>query len=42
MILRGRDAPAVSGTLRATFAGRTIAIGEIDQGAFHPKRVFKG
>ncbi|HMN86580.1 MAG TPA: tRNA pseudouridine(55) synthase TruB [Bauldia sp.] len=42
VILRGRDAPAFAGTLRATFAGRTIAIGEIDKGAFHPKRVFTG
>ena len=42
VILRGRDAPALAGTLRATFAGKTIAIGEIDQGAFHPKRVFRG
>ncbi|KAB2870842.1 MAG: tRNA pseudouridine(55) synthase TruB [Bauldia sp.] len=42
VILRGRDAPAASGTVRATFAGETLAIGEIERGEFHPKRVFRG
>ena len=40
IILRGRDAPVAAGAAHATHAGRTIAIGEIAEGAFHPKRVF--
>lgn len=40
IILRGRDAPLVSGSLYATSQGRLIAFGEIEQGAFVPKRVF--
>lgn len=39
VILRGRDAP-VPGPAHATHAGLTIAIGEVAEGAFHPKRVF--
>ena len=39
VILRGRDAP-VPGAAHATHAGLTIAIGEVAEGAFHPKRVF--
>lgn len=40
VILRGRDAPAPAPVAHATFHGETIAIGEIAEGAFHPKRVF--
>jgi len=40
VILRGRDAPAPVPVAHATFHGETIAIGEIAEGAFHPKRVF--
>jgi tRNA pseudouridine55 synthase len=40
IILRGRDAPVAAAAAQATHAGRTIAIGEIAEGAFHPKRVF--
>lgn len=39
VILRGRDAP-VPGPAYASHAGETLAIGEIAEGAFHPKRVF--
>jgi tRNA pseudouridine55 synthase len=39
IILRGRDAP-VPGPAHATNAGLTIAIGDVAEGAFHPKRVF--
>ena len=42
VLLRGRDAPLVSGTAHATHAGASIAIGEVSQGAFHPRRVFLG
>jgi tRNA pseudouridine55 synthase len=41
VLLRGRDAPQAAGTVRATAAGETIAIGEIAQGQFHPRRVFR-
>ena len=40
VILRGRDAPMVDGSLYATCQGRLIAFGEIEQGAFVPRRVF--
>lgn len=40
VILRGRDAPPSTPAAQATHAGRTIAVGEIAEGAFHPKRVF--
>ncbi len=42
VLLRGATAPILSGAAQATLAGRTVAIGEIEQGAFHPKRVFRG
>jgi tRNA pseudouridine55 synthase len=41
ILLRGRDAPIIPGTIRAVLAGETIAIGEITEGQFHPKRVFR-
>jgi tRNA pseudouridine55 synthase len=40
VILRGRDAPVSSGPAYAIFGGLPIALGEVDQGAFNPKRVF--
>jgi tRNA pseudouridine55 synthase len=40
VILRGRDAPSPVPAAQATHAGRTIAIGEVAEGQFHPKRVF--
>lgn len=40
IILRGRDAPAPAPVAYATQAGRVLALGEIAEGAFHPKRVF--
>jgi len=41
VLLRGAQAPVISGPAHATAAGRTIAIGEIDRGEFHPRRVFR-
>ena len=41
VLVRGNDLP-VAGAAQATLAGRTIAIGEIGQGEFHPRRVFRG
>ncbi len=42
VLIRGRDAPVLAGIAHATHAGASLAIGEIAEGAFHPKRVFKG
>jgi tRNA pseudouridine55 synthase len=40
IILRGREAPVEEPEAYATVRGRLIAIGEIGQGEFRPKRVF--
>ncbi len=40
ILLRGRDAPIGGGLAYAMAAGRLIAIGEIEAGQLHPKRVF--
>ena len=40
VLLRGRDAPVVSGQAYATERGRLLALGEIEAGSFIPTRVF--
>ena len=40
VILRGRNAPVAESEVYATARGKLIAIGEIEQGEFRPKRVF--
>jgi tRNA pseudouridine55 synthase len=40
VIIRGRDAPILTGTAYATSKGRLIALGELAKGALHPTRVF--
>jgi tRNA pseudouridine55 synthase len=40
VILRGRDSPVFSGPAYAVTGGIPVALGEVDQGAFNPKRVF--
>ena len=40
IIVRGRDAPVAEDEAFATAHGRLVAIGEIAQGEFRPKRVF--
>ena len=40
VILRGRDAPVLSGPAYAIAGGVPVALGEVDRGAFSPKRVF--
>ncbi len=40
ILIRGRDAPILSGPAYATSKGRLIALGELDRGALHPTRVF--
>ena len=42
VILRGRDAPLPTDEAHATHRGELIALGRIDRGAFHPRRVFGG
>ncbi len=41
VILRGRDVPVAVALAHATSAGESIAIGEIERGQFHPRRVFR-
>jgi tRNA pseudouridine55 synthase len=40
ILIRGRDAPLLSGPMYATCRGRIVALGEIHKGALHPTRVF--
>ena len=40
VLMRGRDAPLFTGPAHATFAGDSVAVGEIAEGQFHPRRVF--
>ncbi len=40
VILKGRDAPVMSGPAYAVFGGQPVALGEVDKGAFNPRRVF--
>jgi len=40
VIVRGRDAPADADEAFATLRGRLLAIGQVEAGMFHPKRVF--
>jgi tRNA pseudouridine55 synthase len=41
-IVRGRDAPLEAEEARAMAKGRLVAIGSIEAGMFHPRRVFAG
>lgn len=40
VLIRGRDAPLLSGPMYATCHGRIVALGEVDKGSLHPTRVF--
>ncbi len=40
VLLRGRDAPILRGTVYVTSAGQLLALAEIDRGEIFPKRVF--
>jgi len=42
VLLRGAGIPAAADPVHATYGGRSVAIGAIERGEFHPKRVFKG
>jgi tRNA pseudouridine55 synthase len=41
VLMRGRDAPVVRGTVYVTASGSLIALAELDRGEIVPKRVFK-
>lgn len=41
VLLRGAGIPSEADPVHATYGGRTLAIGAIERGEFHPKRVFK-
>jgi tRNA pseudouridine55 synthase len=40
VLLKGRDAPVMSGPAYAIAGGVPVALGEVEKGAFNPKRVF--
>ena len=40
VLLRGRDAPIVEGTVYATSRGTLVAVGEVSRGELRPKRIF--
>ena len=40
ILIRGRDAPVLSGAAYAVSKGRIVALGELEKGALHPTRVF--
>jgi tRNA pseudouridine55 synthase len=40
VLLRGRDAPVMTGHAYATSQGKLVALGEVEKGAFCPRRVF--
>jgi tRNA pseudouridine55 synthase len=40
VLLRGRDAPIVEGTVYATARGTLVAVGEVSQGELKPRRIF--
>jgi tRNA pseudouridine55 synthase len=40
VLLRGRDAPIVEGTVYATERGRLVALGEVSKGELRPRRIF--
>jgi tRNA pseudouridine55 synthase len=40
VLLRGRDAPVITGHAYATAQGKLVALGEVEKGAFCPRRVF--
>jgi tRNA pseudouridine55 synthase len=40
VLLRGRDAPIMSGTVYAVSRGALVAVGEISQGELRPRRIF--
>ncbi len=40
VLIRGRDAPIMTGSVYATSKGKIVAVGEVEQGALTPRRIF--
>jgi tRNA pseudouridine55 synthase len=40
VLLRGRDAPILAGTVYATTRGTLVAVGEVSEGELKPRRIF--
>lgn len=40
VLIRGRDAPILTGPLYAVSKGTLVALGEVEQGEFRPRRIF--
>jgi tRNA pseudouridine55 synthase len=40
VLLRGRDAPIIEGTVYATSRGKLVALGEVSKGELRPRRIF--
>jgi tRNA pseudouridine55 synthase len=40
VLLRGRDAPILEGTVYAISRGTLVALGEVSKGEFKPRRIF--
>jgi tRNA pseudouridine55 synthase len=40
VLMRGRDAPILSGPVYAVSKGRLVALAEVDRGTLRPTRVF--
>ncbi len=40
VLLRGRDAPLVTGPVYAVSKGELVALGEVEEGEFRPRRIF--
>ena len=40
VLLRGRDAPILAGTVYATTRGTLVAVGEVSEGVLKPRRIF--
>ena len=40
VLLRGRDAPILTGTVYATSRGTLVAVGEVSEGELRPRRIF--
>ena len=41
VLLRGAGVPVAAPLVHAVSAGESVALGEIDKGAFHPRRIFR-
>jgi len=39
-MLRGRDAPIITGTVYAVSRGALVALGEVSRGELRPRRIF--